>query len=119
MRSYESIFIFPPEETPEARKKQLKNLEDLIQKFQGIVEQKVEWGKRPLGYPVKKFKEGYFILCDFQMEPKNIAEFRRNLELQEELVKFMVTLKNIRAVKKPSEKIRAPLAKSAHPGGGS
>ena len=94
MRSYEGVFIFPPEQTPENRKNQFKNLEDLLSKFQGEILHKEEWGKKPLGYPIRKFREGDFAVLEFRMNPGKIGEFRKALQLQEGLLKFMIVVKN-------------------------
>ena len=114
MRSYEGMFIFPPESAPESGKKQLKNLEDLISKFQGSIVEKIDGGKKPLGYPVKKFKEGYFILLDFQLDSLKMMELRNALTLQEDLLKFMITLKNVKAIARAAERSRTLAAKPAH-----
>ena len=105
MKSYEGLFIFPPESTPDVRKNQLKNLDELIAKFKGQIQQKKDWGKKPLGYIIRKFQEGYFLVYDFQMDPSQATEFRKGLELQEDLIKFMVTLKKVvKEEKKPASK---------------
>ena len=111
MKSYEGVFIFPPEAASDARKVQLKNLEDLIGKFEGSVQQKTEWGKKPLGYPIKKFREGWVVVADFQMNPAGATEFRKMLELQEDLLKYMITVKQ----EGKAEKKSAPRPVSAAP----
>ena len=108
MKAYEGVFIFPPESATDARKAQLKNLDDLIAKFQGSVIQKNEWGKKPLGYPLKKFREGYVVVADFEMPTSQTIEFRKTLELQEELLKYMITIKQ--AVKPEKKVVSKPPA---------
>ena len=125
MKVYEGFFVFAPEATTDARKNQIKMIEDLVAKFKGKVVQKVEWGKRPLGYPVKKFREGYIIIVDFQLESVKEPELSRAIRLQEEVLKFMITAKNLKAEKKIAaqklEEAKAPAkppvapAASAHP----
>ena len=107
MTSYEGIFIFPPDSAGDARKAQLKTLDDSIAKFQGSIVQKNEWGKKMLGYPLKKFREGYVVVTDFNMPSLQAIEFRKNLELQEDLLKYMVTVK---AKVKPEKKAEVPPA---------
>ncbi|HXV27585.1 MAG TPA: 30S ribosomal protein S6 [bacterium] len=113
MNSYEGLFIFPPESTPEARKKQDQSLEDLIRKFEGTIVEKNEWGKRPLGYPIKKFKEGFLVLVDFQLNPLKVGQLRHAFTLQEDFIKFMITRKPAKVTKKASEKSKTPAAKPA------
>lgn len=107
MKSYEGVFVFPPESAPEARKSQLKSLDELISKFGGTIQQKQEWGKRPMGYAIKKFSEGYYVICDYQMETSKAPEFRKGLELQDELLKFMVTSRNVKAEKRIAQRVAA------------
>lgn len=116
MKSYEGLFIFPPESTPDVRKNQLKNLDDLIAKFKGQVQQKNEWGKKPLGYLIRKYQEGYTLVYDFQMDPAHATEFRRGLELQEDLMKFMVTVKHpVKVVEKKAPSAPKPAAAASSP----
>ncbi len=115
MKAYEGVFIFPPEAAGDGHKTQLKSLEDLIAKFQGAVVQKNEWGKRPLGYPLRKFREGYFVVVDFEMPTSQAVEFRKGLELQEDIMKYMnTTKKEAKPEKKPA--VKAPAAVSTAPG---
>ncbi len=111
MKAYEGMFVFPPEAAVDARKTQLQNLEELIRRFKGSIVQKIEWGKRPLGYPRKKFREGYFVILDFQAPPAELPEFRKALELHEDLIHFMVTVKDVKRESKPASKPGAQTAK--------
>ena len=115
MTLYEGLFIFPPESTPEMRNKQDKSLEDLIRKFQGNIVEKNEWGKKILGYAVKKFKEGFFVVVDFQLDPVKVNELRHGLTLQEDFLKFMITRKPSHKAKKSPEKPKAQPVKPVHP----
>ena len=93
MRSYEGVFIFPPEAAPDARKDQFKNLDDLLAKFKAVVLQKTDLGRKVLGYPLRKFPDGQFLVVDFQMDPAHMTEFSKNLQLHEEILKSMITIK--------------------------
>ena len=93
MKAYEGLFIFPPDSSAEARKEQFKNLDDAFAKFHGNVTQKTEWGKKQIGYPLKKFQEGHFLIVDFQMDPLQLPELNKVFNLQEGLLKFMITVK--------------------------
>ena len=96
MKTYEGMFILPPEAAPEVRKNQIKILEDLIKKFNGNVLQKIEAGKKPLGYPLRKFREGYMVVVDFEMAGPSAPELQKSLPLQEDILKFMITVKPAR-----------------------
>lgn len=110
MKSYEGTFIFPPEQSTDLQKAQVQQVEDLIKKCKGSVVQKTEWGKKTLGYPIRKFREGYVVFLEFQMDTTQAPEFRKALELQERLIKFMITVKNIRPLKLSLAKAPTPAA---------
>ncbi|MCM8776352.1 MAG: 30S ribosomal protein S6 [Candidatus Omnitrophica bacterium] len=112
MKVYEGIFIFPPEVTPEAFKQQERQLEDLIKKVKGAILQRMEWGRKPLGYTVNKFKEGYFLILDFELDPLKVNELRMGLELQEGLMKYMITVKQPSAAKAPAKAPEKPPEKT-------
>lgn len=89
-REYEGLFIFPPEGSGD-RKDEEKYLNDLVQRFGGTTISRTELGRRPLAYPVKKFREGHFALCHFQMETSHLEEFRKALQLDRKVLKSMIT----------------------------
>lgn len=117
MKSYEGVFIFPPESAPEARKTQFKNLDDLFAKFQAEIVQKNEWGKRQLGYTIAKNSEGHVVVIDYKMDPAKTEEFRKALELQEDVIKYMITIKKTQPEKK-SAKAPKPARTQAAPAAG-
>ena len=107
MRLYQAVFILSPEMGPDGVKSQEKNLEDLVKKFQGQVLQKFEAGKKLLGYPIRKFREGNVLYFDFQLDPSKLVSLREALSLHEELMKFMLTVKPKKASAPPRGKTAA------------
>lgn len=104
MRTYEGIFVFPPTLSQDEKKGEEKKLEELIQRNEGKIVQKVDWGKRALGYRVKKFREGYLLYLDIQMKPARVIDFRKTVQLAPEIIKFMLTVKNPKAGHVPAAK---------------
>ena len=105
MRKYEGLFIFPTEATGESHKDQAGEVTKWIEKFQGKVLQKIDLGKKSIGHPIKKYKDGRMFVFHFEMDPAKLQEFRKDLELQENLLKYMVTIY--------SEMAKAPVAAPA------
>lgn len=115
MKSYEGIFVFPPTSTPDERKAQDKVIDTQIEKFKGKVVQRAEWGKRSLGYVVKRFREGLFVFVEFEMEPAGVIDFRKALEVNSDLLKYMVTVKDPKAGKVAPRKNAKKAAEEASP----
>ncbi len=107
MKKYEGLFIFPPEASGESPKDPTTEVTKWIEKFQGKVLQKTDLGKKTIGHPIKKHKEGKFIVVNFEMDPARAQEFRKELELQETLLKYMITVSDGKA-KLPVAPVASP-----------
>ena len=86
MNKYESVIIINP--TVEAEK-----IKTLVQKFTDLINNagKVEKvGKKKLAYEVKKNKEGYYVIINFEAQPELIVELERNYRITDEVLKFIV-----------------------------
>ena len=61
--------------------------------FQLNAEEKVEkveeLGKKRLAYEVKKNKEGYYVVINFEANPELISELERNYRIMDEVIKFI------------------------------
>ena len=90
MRKYEGLFIFPPQDAPEVWKEEEKRVEEAIHRFGGRTLERKDWGRRPLGYAVRKHREGRIVFWNFEMETSRLGEFRKALELDEKILKSTV-----------------------------
>ena len=92
MNKYESIIIVNPN-IDEAK------LKDLEEKFTGLINEngKVEsvenMGKKRLAYEIKKFKEGTYMLFNFEAKPDSITELERVYRITDDIIKFIVVRK--------------------------
>lgn len=107
MKKYEGLFIFPPEATGESHKDHAAEVTKWIEKFQGRVHHKTDLGKRALGYYIGKYREGRVFVFEYEMSPSKTQEFRKELELQESLLKYMVSV--------PPKKVALPPLPAAAP----
>jgi small subunit ribosomal protein S6 len=56
----------------------------------GNVTQVDLWGRRRLAYPIRKQKEGQYVLMQTEMEANGTHELERNLRLNEQVMRFQV-----------------------------
>ncbi len=89
MNKYESVVIINPAVDEEGIKTLVQKFTDLINK-DGKLEKVEELGKRKLAYEVKKNKEGYYVVLNFDSNPAAIAELERNYRIMDEVIKFIV-----------------------------
>jgi ribosomal protein S6 len=75
--------------------------------------QKTDLGKKSLGHMIGKYKDGRMFLSEYEMDPSRTQDFRKELELQENLLRYMVSI----PAKKPAlaPLAAAPVAPAATP----
>ena len=92
MNKYESVVIINPNVEENSLKELIERFKTLIN-TDGNVEQVNELGKKKLAYEIKKNKEGYYVVYDFEANPSLIAELERNYRITDEILKFIVIKK--------------------------
>ena len=105
MNKYETIFIIDPTVEEAGIKELVKKFSDLINS-DGKVEKVEEKGKLKLAYEIKKNKEGYYVVINFEAKPSLIAELERVYRITDNVLKFMtirVEEKDVKEVKKVKE----------------
>ena len=113
-RKYDAIFIFPPADVPEAWKEEEKKVEEMISRFGGRTLDRQDWGRRLLGYSLKKNKEGRVLLWNFEMETSRLGEFRKALQLDEKILKTTIFKTRTPKPLKDSEKRKKEKKEEIH-----
>jgi len=70
----------------------VKKVEEVIEKGGGKELSVKDLGKSRIAYPVKHIRYGYFQLCNFEAETKDIGAIRNNLGLMNELLRMVVRI---------------------------
>jgi small subunit ribosomal protein S6 len=102
MKSYECFLILSSALGPEQLKDLQKKIEDAVKKDKGKVLNKIDLGRRQLGYEVRKHRDGYVTVLDLEMSADKVAPLRNMLELNEDVLKYMLTIKLAGAETKPA-----------------
>jgi small subunit ribosomal protein S6 len=93
MREYELVFIIHPDLEENALKDVVTRVQGWITEAGGQVAKTDLWGKRKLAYPIRKQKEGQYVLMNIAMAPRFGIVLERNLRLYEPVIRFLVTAK--------------------------
>ncbi|RMG95962.1 MAG: 30S ribosomal protein S6 [Chloroflexi bacterium] len=96
MREYEITFIIQPKLEEAAREQLIERVLGWISGGDDSAEKPTvnHWGMRSLAYPIKKFTEGYYVLVETKMAPENVKELERNLEIAEDVLRYLVVRKD-------------------------
>ncbi len=97
VRTYELTCLVPVGYTQSELEKIVKAVDALIKKAGAKVEEHEEWGKKELSYTIKKegkaHKEAHYYHWVFTSEPKNIEEIRRQIKLNDDLLRELLIVR--------------------------
>jgi len=91
MNSYELMFIVDPDVSDDALEKVLTKFKDVITKNGGDVLKVDDYGVKSLAYKINKKPQGHYFLCLFNGPGGFIVELERNLRIDENIMRFVVT----------------------------
>ena len=95
MKKFESVIILKPNLMKDEIKEILEKVEKTINKVAKITN-KQEIGIKKLAYEIKKCKEGYYVVHQFEIKQEtenskdDIASIERYFRTQEQIIKFII-----------------------------
>ena len=93
MRNYELAFIIDPNTDAEGVTGVVEGVSEFIETASGKVTSVDVWGRKKLAYPIKRHKEGTYVVIEATMEPAGVMEFERNMKLAEKIIRYMLIAK--------------------------
>ena len=91
MRNYELGFVIHPEVDQSDVTEAVDKVGQYVTAGGGEVTSVDVWGRRKLAYPIRKQPEGTYAFIQAQIDPQGIAELERNLKLDEEILRYLLT----------------------------
>ena len=89
MRKYELMSIFKPNLDAEEVDKLVEKINSTITDFGGSVENVDKAGRKKLAYDIQNFRDGYFTTTILTLPADKVAEFKRQLRLNDNLLRTM------------------------------
>ncbi len=91
MNKYQMLFIIENGIEDEAKEAVITKYTDLIESLGGSVSMVDKWGTRKYAYPINYKTEGYYVLVQFESVPSAIEEIERQMRINENVVRQMIT----------------------------
>ena len=92
MRTYELICIVQPDLDESAFNGVLDRVKGWVADSGGSIDKVDLWGRRRLAFPIRKQREGQYVLFNVSLNPAATAELERNIRFQETVLRHMLTL---------------------------
>jgi small subunit ribosomal protein S6 len=92
MRKYEAVAIVKPEIADPEVQKIADRFKGVIEDQGGAVEKAAKWEKRKLAYEISGFREGNYVLFNFEAGPKVPQELSRLMHISDDVLRHRIFL---------------------------
>ncbi len=89
MNKYETIFLMKDDIAEEERNNVIDTIKNYLEE-NGKITKIEDLGIKKLAYEVRKYKEAYYYLIEFESTSEIIPELERKYRITDEIIKFIV-----------------------------
>ena len=97
MKNYELLAIFKPNLDAEEVDKAIEKINATVVEFGGSVASVDKVGRKKLAYEVQNFRDGFFTTTILSMPADKVAEFKRQLRLNDSVLRTMFMEASVKA----------------------
>ena len=97
MKTYELLAIFKPNMDSEEIDKTVERLTSSVSDFGGKINSVDKIGRKKLAYDIQNFRDGFFFSAVLAIPADKVAEFRRQLRLNDSLLRTMFMETKVKA----------------------
>jgi len=87
---YEAFYIVKPDLNDSEVQKIADHFKGVVESHNGTVEKAAKWDKRKLAYEINGFKEGNYILMNFEAPANLPAELGRLMRISDDVVRHRI-----------------------------
>ncbi len=91
MKKYELLATIKPNLDNDEADKVIAKIEESVSSLGGSVVDTDKMGRKKLAYDVKGFRDGFIAVLKINLEPDKVVEFKRQLKLNENVIRTMFT----------------------------
>lgn len=91
-RDYETLFIIRPDLTDDSIEKEIATVREMMTADGGSIISEEKWGKKRLGFSIKKHRYGYYALIRHTSDSQLVAKLTRHFRLSEAFLKAMTVI---------------------------
>lgn len=92
IRQYEIMTITKSALTEDEAREVSNSVKDIITSLKGKVLDSDFIGKKKFAYIIKGDTEGYYDVIDFEVDSEKINQFKKKLNLEEKIIRYLITV---------------------------
>lgn len=89
MNKYELALVVSAKLEDEARDAVVEKAKSYITRYNGVITEVEEWGKKKLAYEIQKMREGYYYFIQFDASAECPAEIERRVRIMEPVMRYL------------------------------
>ncbi len=89
MRTYEVVFVAAPTMSAEELDAFINHARTVVEGKNGKVVKVDNWGKKPLAYRIRRFRDAYYVVLTIEGEGAAIAELERRFRVTDTVIRFI------------------------------
>lgn len=97
MKNYELLVVFKPNADADELDKMIDKVSSDAEALGGKAESIDKIGRKKLAYEIQSFRDGYFVNTVLSLPEEKVAEFKRQLRLNDTILRTMFLEKSAKA----------------------
>ena len=89
MNKYELAVVLSAKLEEEERAAAIEKVQGYITRYNGVVTNVDDWGKKRLAYEIQKMKEAYYYFIHFDAEATCPAEVEKRVRIMEPVIRYL------------------------------
>lgn len=115
MNQYELAVVYHPDLEVDLSKAEAK-VQKIVTDNDGKVTSEDNWGKRKLAYTIAKQDHGIYVFYTVELPGTNVAKVEALLNITDEVIRFLITRPDLKAIAKAEAAKEEKAAKAAERG---
>ena len=89
MNKYELALVVSAKLEDEARDAVVEKAKSYITRYNGVITEVEEWGKKKLAYEIQKMKEAYYYFIHFESDAETPSEIEQRIRIMDNVIRFL------------------------------
>lgn len=93
MRGYELTVLFRGNLNEKELDREIKNLQDLLEKNSAKINKKTDPAKKTLAYEIAKQREGFYVYFEIELGAEKVLEVENKIKLMDNVLRHLLVSK--------------------------
>lgn len=94
MNKYELALVVNAKLEDEVRAAVVEKAKGYITRYNGVITEVEEWGKKRLAYEIQHMREGFYYFVQFEADSTCPAEVERHMRIMDNVLRYLVVRKD-------------------------